>query len=101
MAAQAAGASWAIAAAGTARAFLAMARGDLDGVADAAAAVHATGRVKFLTLYDWRPLEIDALIGLGRLDQAGTALAELEADLSPAGPPSALVTGACQVFCVS
>ena len=93
---QAVGAPWAIAAAGTARAFLAMARGDLEGVADAAAAVHATGRVKFLTLcrYDWRPLEIDALIGLGRLGQAETALAELEADLSPAGPPSALMAAA-------
>ena len=56
--------------------------------------MHATGRVKFLTLHDWRPLEIDALIGLGRLDQAGTVLAELEADLSPAGPPSALVAAA-------
>ena len=95
VAGQAAGAPWAIAAAATARAFLAMARGDLEGVADAAAAVHATGRVEFLTLrYDWRPLEIDALIGLGRLDQAETALAQLEADLSPAGPPSALVAAA-------
>ena len=96
VAGQAAGPPWAIAAAATARAFLAMARGDLEGVADAAAAVHATGPVKFLTLhrYDWRPLEIDALIGLGRLDQAETALAELEADLSPAGPPSALVAAA-------
>ena len=95
VAGQAAGAPWAIAAPATARAFLAMARGDLEGAADAAAAVHATGQVEFLTLrYDWRPLEIDALIGLGRLDQAETALAELEADLSPAGPPSALVAAA-------
>ena len=96
MAGQAVGAPWAIAAAATARAFLAMARGDLEGVADAAAAVHATGRVKFLTLYryDWRHLEIDALIGLGRLGQAETALAELEADLSPADPPSALMATA-------
>ena len=95
VAGQGAGAPWAIAAAATARAFLAMARGDLEGVADAAAAVHATGQVEFLTLrYDWRPLEIDALIGLGRLDQAETALTQLEADLSPAGPPSALVGAA-------
>ncbi len=74
-----------------------MARGDLEGVVDAAAAVRATGRAEFLSLlgrYDWRSLEIDALIGLGRLGQAETALAELEAALSPAGPPSALVAAA-------
>ena len=43
--------------------------------------MRATGRPESLSLldrYDWRILEIDALIGLGRLDQAGTALAELE-----------------------
>ena len=94
-AAQAAGDPGAIAAA-AARAFLAMARGDLEGVADAAAAVRATGRAEGLTLrrYNWRLLEIDALIGLARLGQAGTALAELEAALSPAGLPSARVAAA-------
>ena len=44
--------------------------------------------------YDWRSLEIGALIGLGRLDEAETALAELEAALSPAGPQSARVAAA-------
>ncbi len=81
-AAQAAGDPGAIGAAAIARAFLAMARGDLEGVVDAAAAVRATGRAEFLSpgcRYDWRSLEIDALIGLGRLGQAETALAELEA----------------------
>jgi len=74
-----------------------MARGDLEGVADAAAAVRAAGRAECLHSlgrYAWRWLELDALIGLGRLGQAETALAELEADLSPAGPASALVTAA-------
>ena len=96
-AAQAIGTAAAITAAAIARAFLAMARGDLEGVADAAAAVRAAGRVQFVSLlgrYDWRSLEIDALIGLSRLDQAETALVELEAVLSPAGPPSAVVAAA-------
>jgi hypothetical protein len=34
--------------------------------------------VGVLRRYDWRILEIDALIGLGRLGGAETALAELE-----------------------
>ena len=86
-----------IIAAATAQAFLATARGDLEGVISAAAAVRATGKARFqgyLRRYDWRSLEIDALIGLGRLGEAETALAELEAVLSPAGPPSALVAAA-------
>jgi hypothetical protein len=74
-----------------------MARGDLEGVIGAAAAGRATGRAQYLHLlgrYDWRSLETDALIGLGRLGDAETALAELEAALSPAGPPSTLVAAA-------
>ena len=96
-AAQATGDVGSVGAAAIARAFLAMARGDLDGAAGAAAALRATGRAEFVTLlgrYDWRSVEIEALIGLGRLGQAETALAELEAALSPAGPPSALVAAA-------
>ena len=95
-AAQAVGDMGAIGAAATARAFLASARGDLEGVADAAAALRAAGGAQFLSLqagYNWRSLEIDALIGLARPGQAEKALAELEA-LSPAGPPSALVAAA-------
>jgi len=97
---QVSGASEAIAAAATARAWLAMARGDLEGVVAAAAAVRAAGRAKFVGRigvqgrYDWRILEIDALMGLGRPGQAETALAELEAFLSPAGQASALVAAA-------
>ena len=95
-AAGAIGAPRAIAAAATARAFLAMARGDLEGVTDATADVRATGRAQLPSLlpYGWRSLEIEALTGLGRLGEAGTALAELEAALPPAGPPSALVDAA-------
>ena len=86
-----------IIAAATAQAFLATARGDLEGVISAAAAVRATGKARFqgyLRRFDWRSLEIDALIGLGRLGEAETALVELEAALAPAGPPSALVAAA-------
>ena len=85
-----------IVAAATAREVLAAARGDLEGVTGAAAAVRAAGNTQFLRRlpYDWRSLEIDALLGLGRLDEAETALAELEAVLSPAGPPSGLVAAA-------
>ena len=95
-AARATGAPRAIAAAATAREVLATARGDLQGAAGAAAAVRASGNAQFLRVlpYDWRSLEIDALLGLDRFDEAETALAELEALLSPAGPPSGLVAAA-------
>ena len=54
------------------------------------------GKAVVLSLlpHDWRSLEIEALIGLGRLGQAETALAELEAALSRAGPATALVDAA-------
>jgi DNA-binding CsgD family transcriptional regulator len=87
----------AIIAGAIAQAFLAMARGDLESVVAAAAAARATGKAEVVSLqgrYDWRSLEIDALIGLARFGQAETALAELEAALSPAGPASVLVAAA-------
>ena len=82
--------------AATARAFLATARGDLEGVTDAVAAVRATGIAQggLISLDDWRCLEIAALIGRGQLGQAETALTELEAALAPAGPPSARMAAA-------
>ena len=95
-AAQAWGAPAVIIEAATARAFLATARGDLEGVTDAAAAVRATGIAEYglMNRYDWRSLEIAALIGQGRFGQAETALAEFEAALSPADPAAALMTAA-------
>jgi DNA-binding CsgD family transcriptional regulator len=96
-AARAFGAPEPIAAAATAQANLARARGDLEGVVGAAAAVRATGQPGPLGRplhYDWRWLEVDALIGLGRLGQAAAALAEFEAVVSPEGPPSARVAAA-------
>ena len=86
----------AIIAGAIAQAFLAMAHGDLEGVADAAAAARATGKAEVVSLqgrYDWRSLEINALIGLARLGQAEAALAELEAALSPASPAAPALPG--------
>ena len=95
-AAQAFGVPVAIIAAATARAFLAAARGDLEGVTDAAAAVRATGIAEggLMSHEDWRSLEIAALIGQGCLGQAETTLNELDAALPPSGPPTALMTAA-------
>ena len=95
-AAQAFGVPVAIIAAATARAFLAAARGDLEDVTDAAAAVRATGIAEggLMSRDDWRSLEIAALIGQGCLGQAETALNELDAALPPSGPPTALMTAA-------
>ena len=95
--ARASGDPWTIGAAATAQAFLAMARGDLEDVIGAVGSVRATDSVQpagLVRRFDWRSLEIDALIGLGRLGKAETALAELEAALPPAGPPSILVAAA-------
>ena len=78
-----------------ARAYLAAARGDRESVIAAADAVRATGKGQYclhiMGRYEWQILEIDALIDLGRLGEAETALAELEEALSPAGPSTALV----------
>jgi DNA-binding CsgD family transcriptional regulator len=68
-----------------------------EDVIAAAAGVRRTGNAQFLGVlrrYDWWIFEIDALIGLTRLGEADTALAELEAALPPAGRPSALVATA-------
>ena len=76
-AARAFGGAEEVAAAATARARLAFARGDLSVVAEAAASVRATGKSAYLGhpgRYHWRALEVEALIGLGRLDDAGGGL---------------------------
>ena len=43
-------------------------------------------------IFNWRGLEADALIGLGRLNDAETALNDLEAAIPPAGSASAALT---------
>jgi DNA-binding CsgD family transcriptional regulator len=82
----------AVAAAATAGASLAFARGDLAGVLHATEPVRATrllgvgGRPG---IFNWRAIEADALIGLGRLDAAETALGEFEDAIPQRGLASA------------
>jgi len=73
---------------------LALARGDLDQVLSATAPARAMGRAEVPGVADWRPLEAEALIGLGRVDDAGAALAELEAAVPAHGLASASMTAA-------
>jgi len=56
--------------------------------------VRATNRVRFGArpgIFNWQASEIDALIGLGRLADAETALTEFAAALPESNPPSALL----------
>jgi DNA-binding CsgD family transcriptional regulator len=79
-------------------AVLALARGDLEGVLSATAPARALGGAlggaEVPSVADWRPLEAEALIGLGRVDDAGAALAELDAAIPAFGLPSASMTAA-------
>ena len=73
---------------------LALARGDLEGALSATAAARALGWAEVLGVADWRPQEVEALIGLGRREDAGAALDELEAAIPAYGLPSASITAA-------
>ncbi len=91
------GAGIAVTHAAWAGAELALARGDLQGVLAATSAVRALGRDEVYGLpgwADWRPLEVEALSGLGRLDEAEAALQELLAAIPAFGLPSASMTAA-------
>jgi DNA-binding CsgD family transcriptional regulator len=92
---QAAGTAARVNAALMAQAYLCAARGDREGVIAAADAVRATGKGQYCLHIagrnEWQILEIDALAGLGRLDEARTALAELDTTLSSGGPAAVLV----------
>ena len=82
----------AVAAAATAAASLASARGDPAGVLLATEPVRTTSLVGVSGrpgIFNWRSIEADALIGLGRLDDAETALDEFEAAIPDAGLASA------------
>jgi DNA-binding CsgD family transcriptional regulator/tetratricopeptide (TPR) repeat protein len=82
----------AVACAAMAGAWLAFARGDLAGVLAATEPVRATrllGTGGLPGIFNWRAIEADALIGLGRLDDAQTALSEFEDAVPGAGLPSA------------
>jgi DNA-binding CsgD family transcriptional regulator len=82
----------AVAAAATAAASLASARGDLAGILLATEPVRATGLLGVggrPGIFNWRAIEADALIGLGRLDDAETAVREFEDAIPQAGLASA------------
>jgi len=96
-AARTAGSGLGITAWAAARAALAAARGDHEEVLRAAAAVRRTGRARAfgsLGVYGWRPFEVDALIALGSLDDAGRALAEIDASRPASSPASTRITAA-------
>jgi hypothetical protein len=90
----------AVAAAAVAGVALASARGNLAGVLAAAEPVRSTGLLDVggrPGIFNWRGLEADALIGLARLDDAASALSELEDAIPASGLPSAALTLArCQ-----
>jgi DNA-binding CsgD family transcriptional regulator len=74
---------------------LAAARGDLPGVLAATEPVRATGLLGVgghPGMFTWRGLEADALTGLGRLDDAETALREFSGAIPAAGLASAALT---------
>ncbi len=82
----------AVASAAMAGACLASARGDLIGVLAAIEPVRATrllGVGGCPGIFNWRALEADALISLGRLDDAETALSEFEDAIPDGGLASA------------
>jgi DNA-binding CsgD family transcriptional regulator len=82
----------AVAAAATAGASLASARGDLAGVLHATEPVRATGLLGVggcPGIFNWRAIEADALTGLGRLDDAHAALSEFEDAIPQTGLASA------------
>jgi ATP/maltotriose-dependent transcriptional regulator MalT len=82
----------AVAFAAMAGAAVASARGDLTGVLAAIEPVRAT---RFLGvggcpgIFNWRPVEVDALIRLGRLEDADAALSDFEAAIPAGGLASA------------
>jgi DNA-binding CsgD family transcriptional regulator len=87
----------AVASATVAGASLAFARGDLAGVLLATEPVRATGVLGVggrPGIFNWRAMEADALIGLGRLDDAEAALSDFEAAIPPAGLASAALAHA-------
>ena len=82
----------AVAAAAVAGASLASARGDQLGVISSTEAVRATGLLGVggrPGIFNWRAIEADALVGLGRLDEADIALDEFEAAIPVSGLASA------------
>jgi ATP/maltotriose-dependent transcriptional regulator MalT len=84
-----------VAHAAMAAASLASAQGDVIGVLAATEPVRATGHLGVggrPGIFNWRAMEASALIELGRLDEAETALGEFEAAIPKGGLASATLT---------
>jgi ATP/maltotriose-dependent transcriptional regulator MalT len=85
----------AVAAAAVAGVSLAAARGDLSGVLVATEPVRATSRLGVggcPGIFNWRGMEADAFVGLGRLKDGERVLDELEAAIPRTGLASADLT---------
>jgi DNA-binding CsgD family transcriptional regulator len=93
-AARAFGTGTGVTTAAMAGAVLALARGDLEQVLSATAPARIMGRAEVPGVADWRPLEVEALISLGRRAEAAAALAELDSAIPAFGLPSASMTAA-------
>jgi DNA-binding CsgD family transcriptional regulator/tetratricopeptide (TPR) repeat protein len=89
----------AVAAATLAAATVATARADWDAVLAAVEPVRAMKLAEVggrPGIFNWRAAEVDALIGLHRLRDADTALAEFEAAIPPGLAPAALSVARCR-----
>ena len=93
-------AALAVATCAVAGAVLASARGDHPGVLAAIEPVRATNRVQVTGrpgIFNWRAIEVDALVALGRLDDAESAFAEFDAAVSGGQSPCApLMLARCE-----
>jgi DNA-binding CsgD family transcriptional regulator len=86
---------FAVASSVAAGAALASARGDLDGVLVATEPVRATDLLKVggrPGIFNWRAAEVDALIGLGQLDTAESALQSFQSAIPDSGLASAALS---------
>lgn len=91
------GAVAACAAAATARARLAATQGDFEGVVRATEWLRSSHRASLYGRpgwFDWRPMEVEALLALGDLRRARASLQELEATLPSARPMAGAVDAA-------
>jgi ATP/maltotriose-dependent transcriptional regulator MalT len=93
-AARAFGTGTGVTSAAMAGAELGQARGDLEHVLSATAPARAMGLAEVPGVADWRSLEVEALIGLNRREDAAAALAELEAAIPAYGLAAASMTAA-------
>lgn len=91
---------FAVAYSALAAATLASARGDPAGVLQAVERIHATRLVDVggrPGIFNWKAIEVDAFIGLGRLDEAAAALDSFDAAIAAVGLPSAgLMSARCR-----